>query len=222
LLDPKRNNKFLTEEQIKTVKQLQNALAFTQEKVLKKPSGLGTVFIQLKQAGALTQIGAVGLGATGSIDPVSAGAIILAPYAVAKAFTNPKIAKLIIDGAKPRNFRTGITGISQLVTKLAAEDIIPQEEADAYIENLNTQSKEFEKNIKEKKPTYSVTNLQSSPTNIQTQRVSTAPINTRVTDVQTRPVAAPIQGTMPTGGLQERIAQSNQLDQFIPVRWKEL
>jgi hypothetical protein len=27
---------------------------------------------------------------------------------------------------------------------------------------------------------------------------------------------------MPTGGLQERIAQSNQLDQFIPVRWKEL
>jgi len=222
LLDPKRNNKFLTEEQIKTVKQLQNALAFTQEKVLKKPSGLGTVFIQLKQAGALTQIGAVGLGATGSIDPVSAGAIILAPYAVAKAFTNPKIAKLIVDGAKPRNFRTGITGISQLVTKLAAEDIIPQEEADAYIENLNTQSKEFEKNIKEKKPTYSVTNLQSSPTNIQTQRVSTAPINTRVTDVQTRPMAAPMQGTMPTGSLQDRIAQSNQLDQFIPVRWKEL
>jgi hypothetical protein len=30
------------------------------------------------------------------------------------------------------------------------------------------------------------------------------------------------QGTMPAGGLQERIAQSNQLDQFIPVRWKEL
>jgi hypothetical protein len=27
---------------------------------------------------------------------------------------------------------------------------------------------------------------------------------------------------MPAGGLQERIAQSNQLDQFIPVRWKEL
>jgi hypothetical protein len=26
------------------------------------------------------------------------------------------------------------------------------------------------------------------------------------------------QGTMPAGGLQERIAQSNQLDQFIPVR----
>jgi hypothetical protein len=31
-------------------------------------------------------------------------------------------------------------------------------------------------------------------------------------------MAAPMQGTMPTGGLQERIAQSNQLDQFIPVR----
>jgi hypothetical protein len=31
-----------------------------------------------------------------------------------------------------------------------------------------------------------------------------------------------MQGTMPTGGLRERIQQSNQLDQFIPVRWKEL
>jgi hypothetical protein len=27
---------------------------------------------------------------------------------------------------------------------------------------------------------------------------------------------------MPVGGLRERISQSNQLDQFIPVRWKEL
>jgi hypothetical protein len=27
---------------------------------------------------------------------------------------------------------------------------------------------------------------------------------------------------MPAGGLRERISQSNQLDQFIPVRWEEL
>jgi hypothetical protein len=215
LLDPTRNAGFLTKQQIKTVKDLQNALAFSQETVLKKPSGLGTVFIQLKQAGALTQLGAAGLGITGTIDPVSTGGIILAPWAVAKAFTNPTISKLIINGAKPRDFRTGITGISQLVTKLAEADIIPKDEANAYIDNLKTQGKEFEKNVKEKKPTYSTTDLKPVNTNItslqapvqfQQPNLQQSKPTTTIPQVAPKPVAGGI-----TNIPQERIDQYTNL-----------
>jgi hypothetical protein len=87
------------------------------------------------------------------------------------------------------------------------DKLIPEIEGKKAIDD----SKKIEKKFKTTIP----------PADITPKQTSTAPmppVNTRVTDIQTRPMAAPMQGTIPTGGLQERIAQSNQLDQFIPVR----
>lgn len=79
-----------TPGQLNKVKEFANALDIVQAK---QAEGTGKMFIQLTQAGAIL---AIPTGrATGS-----SAAILLAPAVLAKAFTNPKIANVLIQGIK--------------------------------------------------------------------------------------------------------------------------
>ena len=59
-------------------------------------SGRGTIFIQLKQAGAATQMGLVFLSGQGFLE-VLLTAAVLAPAALSRLFTNPRLMKFLID-----------------------------------------------------------------------------------------------------------------------------
>ena len=135
---------------------------------------------------------------------------------------NPKFNKLIFEETAKQNLRkTSPTkaGVAfrNIVGRLVDEGLIDSEEGLKAIEESKQVQAEFEK--KGIKNTDDFNKAAVAPQ--QRPAPAMPPVNTRVTDIQTRPVSAPMpmpQGTMPTGGLQERIAQSNQLDQFIPVR----
>jgi hypothetical protein len=123
----------ITKEQAKNLRAYSNALGFS-EGTITRPgvSGkAGTVFIQLKQAGAITQLGAVAAGGSGVIDPGTALAFFVAPAAVSRMFANPKATKLLIEGlkAQPRNFDQYSRLVSQLTSGLAGQGFIGPEQA---------------------------------------------------------------------------------------------
>jgi len=164
------------------------------------------------------------LGAAGSIGAgvvtgnISTGLTFLAAVPVFgagtayayKALSNPKFMKWLADSTTIAENK-GFEGWSKHLTGLG----IIAANSDGDIRMLTEQNLKILEQAGK--------NISKNQTQPQPQSQSVAkPVNTRVTDIQTRPMAAPMQGTMPAGGLRERIAQSNQLDQFIPVRWKEL
>ena len=123
----------ITKEQAKNLRDYTLALRFS-EGTLTRPgvSGkAGTVFIQLKQAGAVTQLGAVAAGGSGVIDPGTALAFFVAPAAVSRMFANPKATKLLIEGlkAQPRNFDQYSRLVSQITSGLAGQGFIGPEQA---------------------------------------------------------------------------------------------
>ena len=113
-----------------------------------------------------------------------------------------------LDGVAEHNGKLGIVA--------ANSDDDTAQLSNQYLEMIKKSSEKFEKKLKQNEPAVAEAKEQQEKI-VQKRPTSTMPpVNTRVTDVQTRPVAPPT--NMPMGGLQERIAQSNQLDQFIPVR----
>jgi hypothetical protein len=135
-----KKNMFLKElftpEQITNLKKFQSALSFSQG-VLKKKGGLpGAIFIQMKQSGAIMALAGGGY-ATGGAYGV-AGALLLGPAALAKAFTNPKIIKALTLGFK-YNQNPSVAGryFYQAVTQMAGEGIITQDEADEIRKDMN-------------------------------------------------------------------------------------
>jgi len=208
-----------------TLDKLIKNLAISQGTLDKKTGLPGGVFIQLKQAGALGSL--LSYGSAGNLAGLLAdkgiATILVAPAVFSKIMLNPKFNKLIFEETAKQNLRkTSPTkaGIAfrNIVGRLIDEGLIDSEEGLRAIEESKQVQADFER--KGIKNTDDFNKSVATPQ--QRPAPAMPPVNTRVTDVQTRPMAAPIQGTMPTGGLQERIAQSNQLDQFIPVRWKEL
>jgi len=208
-----------------TLDKLIKNLAISQGTLDKKTGLPGGVFIQLKQAGALGSL--LSYGSAGNLAGLLAdkgiATILVAPAVFSKIMLNPKFNKLIFEETAKQNLRkTSPTkaGIAfrNIVGRLIDEGLIDSEEGLRAIEESKQVQADFER--KGIKNTDDFNKAVATPQ--QRPAPAMPPVNTRVTDVQTRPMAAPIQGTMPTGGLQERIAQSNQLDQFIPVRWKEL
>jgi hypothetical protein len=192
---------------------------------LDKKSGLpGGVFIQLKQAGALGSLLSYGSAGnlTGLLADKAVATILVAPAVFSKIMLNPKLNKFIFEETAKQNLRkTSPTkaGIAfrNIVGRLVDEGLIDSEEGLRAIEESKQVQADFER--KGIKNTDDFNKAAAAPQQRSTPTMP--PINTRVTDIQTRPVSQPMpmpQGTMPTGGLQERIAQSNQLDQFIPVR----
>jgi len=211
-----------------TLDKLIKNLAISQGTLDKKTGLPGGVFIQLKQAGALGSL--LSYGSAGNLAGLLAdkgiATILVAPAVFSKIMLNPKFNKLIFEETAKQNLRkTSPTkaGIAfrNIVGRLIDEGLIDSEEGLRAIEESKQVQADFER--KGIKNTDDFNKAVATPQ--RRPAPAMPPVNTRVTDVQTRPVAAPMpipQGTMPTGGLQERIAQSNQLDQFIPVRWKEL
>ena len=123
----------ITKEQAKNLRDYALALRFS-EGTLTRPgvSGkAGTVFIQLKQAGALTQLGTVAAGGSGFIDPGTAVAFFMAPMAVSRMFASPKATKILIEGlkAQPRNFDQYSRLVSQMTSGLAGQGFIGPEQA---------------------------------------------------------------------------------------------
>ena len=208
-----------------TLDKLIKNLAISQGTLDKKTGLPGGVFIQLKQAGALGSL--LSYGSAGNLAGLLAdkgiATILVAPAVFSKIMLNPKFNKLIFEETAKQNLRkTSPTkaGIAfrNIVGRLIDEGFIDSEEGLRAIEESKQVQADFER--KGIKNTDDFNKAVATPQ--QRPAPAMPPVNTRVTDVQTRPVAAPMpiitQGAMPTGGLQERIAQSNQLDQFIPVR----
>ena len=199
-------------------------LAISQGTLDKKTGLPGGVFIQLKQAGALGSL--LSYGSAGNLAGLLAdkgiATVLIAPAVFSKIMLNPKFNKLIFDETAKQNLKkTSPTkaGVAfrNLVGRLVDEGLIDSEEGLRAIGESKQVQTDFErkgiKNTDDFNKTAAAPQQRPAPT--------MPPVNTRVTDVQTRPMTASMpapQGTMPTGGLRERIAQSNQLDQFIPVR----
>ena len=62
------------------------------------PSITASLFMQLNQAGALSQGLGLFLGGTGTVDPGTAAFFVLGPAGIAKAFSSPRITELLIKG----------------------------------------------------------------------------------------------------------------------------
>ena len=114
-------------------------------------SGRGTIFIQLKEAGAITQMGTVFLSGQGYIDPGTATAFVLAPAALSRLFTNPRLMKFLIDGTKgaqSRNFNQFSRFMGQFGSALVAEGLITEENNSLVQTNIKTNQENIEKIIR--------------------------------------------------------------------------
>jgi len=225
------SEKLFTKEQVSSLKNINNMMNFAQDTIQRRGGLPGGMFIQLKQAGAATQVGVAtlqfgGAGFAGfsSEDVLPAVTILLGPAAIGKMLTSKSISNFLFKEYSKENFgkiSTTKAGVlyRQLLGRMADEGVINSEELAKYTkETKEVEDALIKRGIRKSTDLSSSKVFESQTTPQQRPTPTMPPVNTRVTNVQTRPMAAPMQGTMPTGGLQERIAQSNQLDQFIPVR----
>lgn len=121
--------KIFSKQEISTIRSLFKSLETSQKKAVGE--GIpGAIFIQLSQAGAV-----LGL-LTGTFAAQSA-AILLAPIAIARAFTNPKIVGFLKKGfnLKPDS-DAAIKNFTRLISYMASVNIISDDDADDVIESL--------------------------------------------------------------------------------------
>ena len=196
---------------ISTLIEVQNPFKDLGQTATKGTAGTGLIV----GAGSQAVIAGVTAGAVASGNPLFLLGIPLFGYGGAyalKAMSNPAFLKWLSEGTKIAGNK-GFDGVAEHLIKLGTvagmSDDDMGELTNQYMEIIKKSAENYENKSKTTPPQASL--IQQTPTSPM------PPVNTKVTDVQTRPMAAP-QGTMPTGGLRERIAQSNQLDQFIPVR----
>lgn len=186
----------LTKAQVGHLKEFTNALKFADGAITAPgaKAGRGTIFIQLKEMGALTQLGAVAAAGGGVIDPGSALAFVVAPAALSKVFTNPRLMKFLIDGTKgaqSRNFNQFSRFMGQFGTALVSEGIIDEEQNSMVQANIKSNQENLEKIFKNELPdnTFFTTEETYNPTKEdpitvdlnqpQTTNVAaTSPINT--------------------------------------------
>jgi len=147
----------LTKQQATHLKEFTNALKFADGKITAPgaKAGRGTIFIQLKEMGALTQMGAVALGTGGYVDPGSALAFVLAPAALSRVFTNPRIMKFLIDGTKgaqSRDFGQFSRFMGQFGSALVSEGLIDEEQNSMVQANIKANENNFDKIFKGEMP----------------------------------------------------------------------
>lgn len=125
-----------TKPQLNELQRMVNALAFTQGR-LKKRGGLpGAIFIQMKQSGAVMTLAGAGTGAAVGGLPVAAS-IILAPEILAKAFTSPKIVKLLTTGFKYDQSQSAAgRTFRQIIGQMSKENLISEDERDQLYEDI--------------------------------------------------------------------------------------
>ena len=152
---------FLNKQQIKGIRDYTRRIQMVEGKI-KPPGSAGTsgeMLVQMKQAGAISQIvGVVGFS-TGTIDPGAATFFVLGPTALAYALSRPSTTKALIDGLGGVSKGIGKAGkidsfpkleryIGQLGSALVAEGVIGAQEAEAAINQLNGNKEAFEKYFK--------------------------------------------------------------------------
>ena len=143
---------FLTTSQRTNIKDYAEALKFTTGRATAPGAageGTGKIFIQLKQAGAVTQIGGILAGGGGYIDPGTAGMFVLAPWALARAFASPKITKLLINGLgkgpmKIDNYGKYKRYMAQLSTGLVGQGLVGPEQAKLVMDNIEGDKDQYE------------------------------------------------------------------------------
>ena len=144
---------FLTASQKKNLDDYAKALKFTTGKVTAPGAageGTGKIFIQLKQAVAVTQIGGVLLGGGGYIDPASAAFFVLAPYGVARAFSSPTITKMLIEGLGGKgktidSFAKYNRFMTQLSSGLVGQGFVGAEDAKAVLDDIQANKDKYDK-----------------------------------------------------------------------------
>ena len=147
----------LTKAQAGHLKEFTNALKFADGAITAPgaKAGRGTIFIQLKEMGALTQMGAVALGTGGYVDPGSAMAFVFAPAALSRVFTNPRLMKFLIDGTKgaqARNFNQFSRFMGQFGSALVSEGLIDEEQNSMVQANIKANENNFDKIFKGQMP----------------------------------------------------------------------
>ena len=144
------NGGLLTKEQGNYLKEFVNALKFADGAITAPGTkkGRGTIFIQLKEMGALTQLGSVALAGQGYIDPGSALAFVVAPYGLSRVFTNPKLMKFLVDGTKGagyKDFKSYTRFMGQFGSALVSEGIIDEEQNSMVQANIATNEENITK-----------------------------------------------------------------------------
>jgi len=146
---------FLKDTQIKGIKDYVRRLQLIEGKI-KPPGAAGTsgdMLVQMKQAGALSQIvGVVGFG-TGTIDPGAATFFVLGPAGLAYAMSRPATTRALIEGlgkgSKGIDSYQGLTRyIGQLSSALVSEGIIGPVEAKAAVDKVQGNKEAYEQYFK--------------------------------------------------------------------------
>jgi hypothetical protein len=146
---------FLTKSQIKGIKDYTRRLQLIEGKI-KPPGAAGTsgdMLVQMKQAGALSQIvGVVGFG-TGTIDPGAATFFVLGPAGLAYAMSRPATTRALIEGLGKGN--KGIDSyekltryVGQLSSALVSEGIVGPVEAKTAMDNVQGNKEAYEQYFK--------------------------------------------------------------------------
>ena len=145
------NSNLLTKTQVKNLRDYTNAARFV-DGVVKQPGisgkGAGTVFIQLKQAGAITQLvgfaGGVGIGGADVLP--TAGVVLGAPYLFSKLISDPRLTKLLIKGVRGeyKSYPQLRSGISQLTSGLVGQGALGPIDQQQIMSQLEEQRPAFE------------------------------------------------------------------------------
>jgi hypothetical protein len=150
----------LTATQKTELNKLVNAFKFAEGKVQAPgtTSSRGKIFIQLKEAGAISgaaaQIGGAVGGFSGVFDPTSAAIFVFGPVALSKLLANPKITKLLINGieGQPRNFEQFSRLVSQLGTAMVKEGIVDPDQNLIAQNSIRDNKANYEELLKGKIP----------------------------------------------------------------------
>ena len=128
------------------------ALKYAEGKIFRPGTtgrGRGTIFVQLKEAGAITQM-TQGLfafgGATGTVDLGTASVFVLGPAALARMFSNPKLMKLVTEGVRgtSTNSLQGYTRfMNQLGSALVGNNIVSEEQNSMVQNNIKANQEEL-------------------------------------------------------------------------------
>jgi len=146
---------FLNKSQIKGIRDYTRRLQLIEGKI-KPPGAAGTsgeMLVQMKQAGAISQIVGVGLFATGTIDPGAATFFVLGPTALAYAMSRPATTRALIEGLGKAN--KGIDSydkltryVGQLGSALVSEGIVGPVEAKAALDKVEGNKEAYEQYFK--------------------------------------------------------------------------
>lgn len=200
------DSSFLKPQQAAHLKEFTKALKFA-DGAISAPgtkTSRGKIFIQLKEAGALTQLGALAAGYGGVIDPGAAIGFVFAPMVLSRIFTNPKLFELLINGVKgqPKNFEQFSRFMNQLGTGLVSNGLVSEDQNSMVQRNIKVNEENF-RNIYagklpndtffEKEDTFSPEAASAIPVEINQPRARTNYIPPNLPNVQ--PSNLPIGGS---------------------------